>query len=320
MQSVGYLQVLPLLSDMVDERFLPPTELLVSTSDYGTLAFTNPSKQVGIVPLHSGYIVKQQAQDHALLHVGVVGRHEERCYDTACCIQQSQGGLISGDRHSMVILPYSLREAALAMRSEHRYDRMWKPIAGINRRFGIQDSGNLVRFFDRFQEELNQFEAQFEPVPGQIGAIILLDGEVVGVERSPSHAYWLALWPALIRGCYASLAMEYQQSFGDHPPEPKGRVRLRNRVDSLAALKESLFQAEEEMEAYARAKVRELITDLFVCTQEEQLYDFSLETVQHDQLTGQIVHEEGSVCYASLFVRKSWQRKRKWRDAKPFVV
>ena len=38
--------------------------------------------------------------------------------------------------------------------------------------------------------ELDEFVAEFECVPRQIGAIILVDDQVVGVERAPSHAYW----------------------------------------------------------------------------------------------------------------------------------
>lgn len=320
MQSVGYLQVLPLVSKMSDDRFLPPNELEVATGDYGKLEFYNTSEQIGIVPLHSGYIVKQLAQDHALLHVGVVDQNDARRYETACCIQQSQGGLIRGDKHKLVILPYSLREKALALRNKKGYDRMWPSISKLNERFGIRDQGNLVRFFDTFRDELDGFEAQFEPVEYQVGAIILLDGEVVGVERTPSHEYWKALWPSLIRGCYASLAMEYQKSLGDDFPLPSGRCPFPSSVATLAELKEALRQAEKASEDYARSKVRELIGDPFSRREEERLDSLVLETVVHDQLTGQIIQEEDRICYASLIVRDSWQKKRQWRLAEPFTV
>ena len=33
----------------------------------------------------------------------------------------------------------------------------------------------------------------------QVGAIVLVDDRVVGIERAPSHDYWLSIWPSLIR-------------------------------------------------------------------------------------------------------------------------
>ena len=45
LQSVGYMQVIPLLSDLEDERFVSPVEASseVATQAYGALLFTNPS-------------------------------------------------------------------------------------------------------------------------------------------------------------------------------------------------------------------------------------------------------------------------------------
>ena len=66
-QSVGYMQVIPLVSDLSDNRFVSPVEAEadVFTTSYGTLGFRNPSDCLLIVPCHAGYVVKQAAQDHA---------------------------------------------------------------------------------------------------------------------------------------------------------------------------------------------------------------------------------------------------------------
>ena len=74
MQSVGYMQVIPLISQIEDDRFVSPLEAEVSTRGYGSMVFNNPLNKVLIVPLHAGYVVKQAAQDHAMSQAGVIGR------------------------------------------------------------------------------------------------------------------------------------------------------------------------------------------------------------------------------------------------------
>ena len=96
LQRVGYMQVIPLFSDLIDDRFVSPAQCnaAVHTTNYGTLGFRNTSDSVMIVPCHAGYVVEQRAQDHAMAHAGVVAAAGERRYDTAMCIQASQGGFI----------------------------------------------------------------------------------------------------------------------------------------------------------------------------------------------------------------------------------
>ena len=196
-QSVGYMQVIPLVSDLSDNRFVSPVEAEadVFTTSYGTLGFRNPSDCLLIVPCHAGYVVKQAAQDHAMAHAGVVRATGERSFNTAMCIQQSQGGFIQRGSYRMLILPYALREAALAVRKEKSYNKLWDAISVFNREMGVQAAGHLEFFLKHFRKELDEFVAEFECVPSQIGAIILVDDQVVGVERAPSHAYWQSVWP-----------------------------------------------------------------------------------------------------------------------------
>lgn len=73
-------------------------------------------------------------------------------------------------------------------------------------------------------------------VPGQIGAIILVDDQVVGVERVPSHSYWRSVWPSLVRECYGSLAIRVAQLKGDSATAPASRTPLPDDVSSLDEL------------------------------------------------------------------------------------
>ena len=177
-------------------------EAKVFTTSYGTLGFRNPGDCVLIVPCHAGYVVKQVAQDHAMAHAGVVRSASERSFNTAMCIQQSQVGLIQRGAHRMLILPYALRERALEVRNDKSYNKLWDAISLFNQKMGVQSAGHLEFFLKHFRKELDEFVAEFECVPRQIGAIILVDDQVVGVARAPSQPYWQSLWPCLIRECY----------------------------------------------------------------------------------------------------------------------
>ncbi len=320
MQSVGYMQVIPLLSDINDERIASPDEAEVSTQNYGSLIFNNLADRVVIVPLHAGYVVKQAAQNHAMAHAAVVQSAASKTYDTAMCIQQSQGGFIAADKYKLMILPFALREKALGLRKEQAFDKLWKSISEFNERMGAQASGHLEFFLEQFKSELDQFVAEFESVPRQVGAIVLIDGQVVGIERAPSQTYWLSIWPALIRECYGSLAIEYRRSMGDKAELSQIRIPLAGSVNSLEDIERLLREAEAREEELARNTVRSLIDDAFVREVEEEVEGFTLETLSHDQLCGQIVHEQGNVLYASLIVAERWKHRSPWRAAQPFTV
>jgi len=320
MQSVGYMQVIPLLSDVDDKRFVSPDEIKVSTSGYGSLVFENTTDQLFIVPTHVGYIVKQRAQDHAMAHTALVAQKKQKTFDTAMCVQQSQGGYIAAGKHKMLILPFSLREVALSKRKEKNYNKLWDEISKFNANLGAQTHGHLEYFLKKFKKELDQFVAEFETVPRQVGAIILLDGEVVGIERTPSYAYWQSIWGALIRECYGSLAIEYEQAMGENKTLPKGRVAVSEEVETMAELKQALLAAEAETEAMAKEKVRNLLQDKFQREPDEKVGNLIIETLQHNQFCGQIIQEEEQILYASMIVKQKWHKQKAWLTAKPFTI
>ena len=50
MQSVGYMQIIPLVTELVDNSFSAPDNLLTSTLEYGTMVAENPGKQTSQKP------------------------------------------------------------------------------------------------------------------------------------------------------------------------------------------------------------------------------------------------------------------------------
>lgn len=320
-QSVGYMQVIPLISDMTDDRLVSPQGAKVKTTNYGTLVFENKNKtKVMVVPAQTAYIVAKAAQDHALPHVGLV--KGQKTFGTARCVQQSQPGLIgSNDEHRMAVLPFSIREAAHNTRKSTSYGELWPAIQKLNQEAGVGYSGNLVEFFNKFKQELEQFVAEFEPVPDQIGAIILIGGKVVGIERSPNYEYWTSIWPSLIRDCYGSLAvMEAKAHPGKNPPPPRTRVELKD-VSALT----DLVKAAEEAEQAEYDKVKAVFNNVSDTKLDRESVDgsegdFSVESLKSKRFVGQIVSDDEKILYGSLIATEKWKQNEDWYLAESFSM
>src|ERR1044072_6463908 len=86
-QSVGPVQIVPLVTEFNDDRFAPPTEARIGTAGYGNLVVANPADRALLVPAGAAYMVAQKAQNHALPSAGCLPKQATRTYDTAVCVQ-----------------------------------------------------------------------------------------------------------------------------------------------------------------------------------------------------------------------------------------
>ncbi len=304
-QTVAHMQVIPLLAEeaLDDPRFVSPVQArpTVSTTNYGSLRIKNPTDSVLLVPPHAAYMTKKAAQDHALPSGGVLKPREDHTFNTAICIEQSQGGTMPAGEHEMNLLPLSLRERAWAIRNESNYGRLWPAIGEFNRGFGISGSSHMSYFFDRYTDELDVFVAEFEPVLRQVGAIFLVNGRVAGLERSPSAAFFRSIWEPLVRDCYGSKAMEAARS--SEPPET--RVALRPGASTLGELADHLQEAVEKERVAVRGVVDPILSEEVELTRDhdlevhgERLELLSLET---SRFAGQVIRTStGRVVFSSL--------------------
>jgi hypothetical protein len=254
MQSVSQMQVIPILGES-DDSFGPP-EIAIGTTTYGRVEVDNRDARPTIVPPGAAWIVRRKAQDHAVGAGSLVPGHTQRSLP-AMCVQQNQPGLIPMSRYELQILPVGLRATALELRDEGEFSRLWPHLSSFKAEHGVPgENGNLVDFMRAFARELDAFVAEFEIVPDQIGAIVLVAGAVAGLELAPSTAYWEAVWTPLIRLCYGSLACARERVFGATPPSTRAPLKVHDRT--LSGIARALDEAEAAEQSVVAAVIRSL--------------------------------------------------------------
>lgn len=323
LQTVGNMQVIPLITDLyVDDDFGPPDHITVSTVTYGSIRLTNTGTKPVIIPAHATYLTKQKAQDHAMAQAAIVPAGDARQFDDAMCVESGQGGTISSERVPLRILPHALREAAYAMRGQREYSKLWGHIQAYTTRTGASTRAHLSDYVQAYDEQLATFAAQFEIVPDQVGAIVLVGGVVAGIERAPNHRYWQAVWPALIRDCYGSLAMIKARFGKQNETHPVITTRVGLDVSGLGSLDE-LITNEAALEGVERALVSEQVrlwqSEAVEVQDRHNDHDGCQRiTVASAMHMGQVYVRHGKPVYVSLVSTEAAERAGVWADAPHF--
>jgi len=331
LQSVGYLQIIPLVSQLIDERFVSPAQTDISTAGYGKLVFSNKtSDKTTIIPTHTAYVTKQAAQDHAMMHLGLLKSHSEKQYNTAACIQETQGGYMSQNKYEFFILPWSLREISLKKRYVETYSKIWDDIKIFNQQLGLNSKGHLEFFVKEFKSELDLFIAQFEIIPNQIGAIILINGSVVGIERVPNYQYWRELWKPLIRECYGSLSLQTARGIWGSVKDriPATRIPMKSNVMSLDDIENELNRVTIAETETVKTIINNIISDDFEITNEPETSNgFKAFTLENKMFIGQIIADtvnivstDDKIVYASLITKQKWFKNQEWFEAGEFSM
>lgn len=218
-QSDEEMTIVPLVGNSLGEIASPGALQFRRTTSYGSMQFENcDTGQPAIVPTHM-MVRGKGAQDHSMSGSGVVLAASSKLFKNACCIESSQGGYFDGQEVESDILPVGLRKVLLdpQQRDRREFGKLWDSIRTWMRGIPRLNTGNrahLRDFFDQpdYKEALETFAAAFEPVEGQIGALILFNGVPVGLEIMPSAEHWAAYWKWLIRGCYGSQLVKLKES------------------------------------------------------------------------------------------------------------
>lgn len=304
MQSVGQMQVIPILGED-DDSWAPP-DVEASNRDYGHVNVRNTASTRTVVPPGSAFITDQYAQDHGIGDGAIVPAKSAKDFSNARCVQESQGGLIGKEKGNLVVLPASLRAAIIRKESQTSdYSAMWPVIREHNKRYGIGGTGHggrgdVVDFLKGCSGELDEFVAEFELVDNQVGAIVLVNGQIAGIEVAPNRAFWEFLWVPLIRVCYGSVALLAQRTAGRGYPATRPAFECSG--NALEDIEIALAAATRASANVVTAVIRGLASKSLGV---EQSTAAKLARVDQSGLIGGVLTERKRVAYASLVAARA---------------
>ena len=272
-QSIMNMQIVTLTADAeysLDTRFANPlTSLVSSNSSYGQITFSNKEGKEVILPVQMAVLTKQSAQNHGMVKAGYVEPNAQTTYHDAGCVQGGQTGYFRGTQEFRMI-PVSMREML--------FDKVGQTSGHGNIYEAIQKLGNdtqsstgnyLNVYFEKFDKKLEQFIAHFERPKNLIGIIVLIDGEIVAIDKFPSFTYAEQVWDLMIRDCYGSLAIISElkhktssQVFTATYSEMK-KTHQENVVDLL---EKALKKTKANITADVQEKIQEVLELIFDAT------------------------------------------------------
>lgn len=311
-QSCGNMTMIPLMgpeTEYKDVAGIGDISLEKDTT-YNSLHLKSNTEFVAIVPNGLTFITKQSAQDRTVPAAHLVRNRAKQV--GAFCVESSQGGHLrkSDTDHQIRLLPHHLRYKAFQIREEslRSYDSLWTSLREYNTSHGIVGSDFLKSYFTKYKDQLEKFVAEFEIDVKQRGAIILINGEVAGIEVAPHQQAFRDIWEPMIRDCYGSEAVMAAENAAPEESEI---------IEDVADLGD-IVRAVEDAERREREFVRDIVER--VLNQNESLEateaEGNLELVEVDtqHYEGQAVRlqNDKSFVYASLMAKPIKNRQFAW--------
>jgi hypothetical protein len=301
-QKSASITVVPIFSSRPNNiDFTPPLSglKLSQVRGYGNmeLAHTLP-KGIAIVPLHMGYI-QDKAQNHALCRSALIAAGQKLMFEDACCVQAGQGGYLEERDQWFFILPLQLREEALNLQGKKDYSKLWGAISRLNSQFNLENRGHLEQILSRKRAFLTQYQSRLELLPGQTGALFLINDKLAGIEIAPNMAYFQELWMPLVCFSYGVAAMYAEKELQEQPVLPFTAT-------NLLELRQQLQESRHQLQQQVQTNLANTPIQKFQVTNEERFLNMRLKTVGSDNFAGQFVESDGEVIYASLFAKPSY--------------
>ncbi len=303
LQSRGSMEILGLApaadGDNADTATASPAASLklVQVPDYGTMVLRNTDpKQVLIVPMHIGFF-QHGAQNHATSRTLIFGPGEERQIGDCFCIQAAQGGLLKQADQRFLMLPAGLRGSAMGKRHVSDIGRLWDDIDSFTRGFGVARGGHLERFLRPNFRRLQPFRHAFEATGDQVGGAYYVDGQLIGLEISPSAAAFADMHPVLSIYCYGPAAL-----LADRQGSGSSRVAVDlAELTDIADLSNRLQTARRTQRDDRLRQLSELLNAKWKSKSDEHRHGYRVSTVQSTGWIGQTVHRGQRLTSLSVF-------------------
>ena len=272
-QSIMNMQIVCLTTDAeysLDTRFANPlTSLTAGNRSYGEINFTNKENKEVIVPTQMAVLTKQSAQNHGMVKAGYIPSKASTTYHDAGCVQGSTGGHFRGTQEFRMI-PVTIREMLLdAVGQTRGHGNIYPALRKLGQDTQSNTGEYLDKYFTKYDKKLEQFIAHFERPRNLIGIIVLIDGEIVAVDKFPSFTYSEQVWDVMIRDCYGALAIISElkdKSNGQEFTDTYKDLKKSHQASVVDLLEKALKKTKEKMTASVQEKIQELLELTFDAT------------------------------------------------------
>jgi len=317
-QSINNMQIVCLTTD--DEynidKFANPLSVSVDTRrGYGHLTVHNEENKPAITLPQAAYLTKQRVQDHAMTKAGYVPSSNARDFDDSCCVESSQAGQISKNDSTLkrTILPYYLKETALSVVGKDDMGKLWNSIGSFNSSISAGTRQHIADYYDKHDKKLEQFIAHFEKPKRCIGTIVLVDGEIVAIDKFPSFTYADQVWDTLIRDCYGSIAITQEiknvdkdkkfTQFADQNKKKTGE-------STSDYLRKILGKTKKSIEGDVRERIEDIFEVEFTKKLDNSKDGYKSEVIESEGYIGQVISESGYNHLVSIVKRSAFDAKR----------
>lgn len=265
-QSIMNMQVVCLTTDpeySLDSRFANPlTSLTAGNSSYGQISFTNKENKEVILPAQMAIMTKQSAQNHGMVKAGYVEPRAQTTFHDAGCVQGGQTGHFRGTQEFRMI-PVTMREMLFdAVGQTSGHGNIYPAIQKLGQDTQCNSGNYLDIYFNKYDKKLEQFIAHFERPRNLIGVIVLIDGEIVAIDKFPSFTYAEQVWDLMIRDCYGALAIISElkhKTSGQEFTETYNELKKNHQTTVIDLLEKALKKTKEKMTANVQEKIQELL-------------------------------------------------------------
>lgn len=272
-QSIMNMQVVCLTTDAeysLDSRFANPlTALVAGNQSYGQVSFTNKENKEVILPTQMAVMTKQSAQNHGMIKAGYIEPNANTTYHDAGCVQGGQTGYFRGTQEFRMI-PITMREMLFdTIGHSGGYSRTYPAIQKLGQETGSNTGNYLNVYFEKYDKKLEQFIAHFERPQNLIGIIVLIDGEIVAIDKFPSFTYAEQVWDLMIRDCYGSLAIISELKHKTSSNEfykTYMNMKKSHQENVVDLLEKAMKKTKENITSSVQEKIQELLDLTFDAT------------------------------------------------------
>lgn len=283
-QAVGNMVVVPILSETENHSLSTDMAVVITRDeDYERLTLRNDGDKTTVTPVGSMFMTNDKKQDRLIKSAQVFDPSEERQVNVFCV--QSGGG----DHHdkgvsNLSVAPKTIRQVGYNKRDESEYNAAWPEVEKFT-----GSSSDLHRFYDLHKKELDEFVMQFENVPKQVGAVVLINGEVVGFEFFGNYGSWGNFWRKYVRDCWGAEARKQI--------EKKNAKTFRKFIDidsvtDVASLGVALNQMINQHNLSIMEKVSNFLSKEISFNEETDYNNLQVANVEGHSVVGQAVKDK----------------------------